>query len=203
MMRRRAPLWVAAALAITVVSIQPKPAAACSCVPPPPPAESLEASAAVFEAEVKALAQPDDPPWVRATMRVIRAWKGASSPEVTVITAASSAACGLELAVGDRWLIYASEVDGELHAGLCSRSAVSRSAEADFSALGAPAFGSEAAPPSDPEPAPAAPPTEPPSAAPPPEASAGGCAGCTTAPGSPGAAAALLLLACLARRRRR
>jgi hypothetical protein len=175
---------------------------------PAPPAESRDRAAAVFEGEVTSSSVSGD--GVLATMRVIRGWKGVSSPAVTISTSTNSAACGIDLAVGTRWLIYAEEHEGQLHAGLCSRSAPSANADADFVALGAPGFSSDGAedvaePPATDQPAPV-PSSRPVSPAPdgpvPVERNPTGCAGCSAATGSNRGGLALLVALALLRRRR-
>ncbi|MEM9188130.1 MAG: hypothetical protein AAGF12_03055 [Myxococcota bacterium] len=95
----------------------PTVAAACSCAPPDP-AAAFESASSVFEGRV--LRVDPDGQLRRATLEVVRTWKGADSEEVDVRTAANSAACGFDFTVGESYLVYADERNGEEHVSLCS-----------------------------------------------------------------------------------
>lgn len=189
-----------------------RPADACSCLRPEGPTEELAKASAVFEGRVASLERGAT---VRVTLEVQRAWKGLDVPTIVVTTAPNSAACGFHFAEGERYLIYASEVEGELAVSLCSRSREIAGAGEDLEALGAASYEPGAFPaPSEPapsEPAPSEPgepapagtvePIAPPP--PPPAAKSGGCAGCSAAAPSsePGLWALCLLALPLLRRR--
>lgn len=180
---------------------------ACSCLRPEAPQVELGKSAAVFEAKVTEIAEDTSGEGMqrRVTLAVDRAWKGVTSPTVEVLTAESSAACGFNFEPGKGYLIYASDHEGQLHVGLCSRSQPIEQASADLADLGAPSYpaGGAPAPPNDPAPVPAAPIAPPPP--PPPPREGRGCAGCAAAPiPSPrgGAVGAFVLAIFLGRRRR-
>lgn len=117
------------------------PLHACKCAPPSPPLEALDDATAVFLAEVVASKpiQLEQQEWIEVTMRVSRWWKGGDAAKATVVTAASSAACGYDLRQGQRYLVYAHTAGGErpLRVSLCSRTRTETEAEAsgDFASL--------------------------------------------------------------------
>lgn len=191
--------------------LAPAPARACSCMRPPPPRDAADAATAVFQGKVTAL-QVDQPEGAYLafhvyTLEVERVWKGDVVDTLTVRTADNSAACGRPFEVGESYLVYAKDVEGQLSDNLCSRTSKLADASEDLDALG-PAIGEPDAPA-----APARP--EPPPVEPDPDASAGGDApppaspnarGCavTDVPAARGTAGSLfLLVAWLGSRRRR
>jgi MYXO-CTERM domain-containing protein len=204
MSNRKPARWVVAAVAgATIVGVAPT-AWACSCVQPPPPAQALADASRVFEGDVTAVSQPQ-PGRVAATFRVVRAWKGVNEPELVVLTAGNSAACGLDFAQGQRWLVYTHLYENETHANLCSRS--TQNGNDDIAALGAATYTPPAettgAPPSTPPPSTPPPSTSPapaPGAAP---AQGGGCAGCAVGEGPSSVGPWWLVLVALWRRSRR
>jgi hypothetical protein len=70
------------------------------------------------------------------SLRVVRGWKGMQSERAVVTTASDSAACGVDFAPDQNYLVYASMQDGALTATSCSRTRLSTDAEEDFKALG-------------------------------------------------------------------
>lgn len=130
-----------AAIIITTALLglsQVNDAYACSCLPPPPVATAVAESTAVFLGTIVTMTPPSTPTAsVVATFSVQRVWKGSTTAtQVQVYTPSNSAACGLSFAPGDQWLIYANEVDGNLSAILCSRSAPRSAAQQDLAELG-------------------------------------------------------------------
>ena len=142
-------------------------------------------SAAVFEGTVTEIRKPqgEGEGNHEVVLQVGRRFKGAEDDTVTVTTASSSAACGYNFEQGGTYLVYAGEAEGQLSVSLCSRTARSEDAAADFAALGggtAPDPGTTPQPPSEVEPG------------------KRGCGGCTTGARTDGAAGLLLMLATLA-----
>lgn len=129
-------------VAAAVFVANPRCAYACSCLPPGPPRDALASSDAVFAGRVVKLSAPlgdvvssVDP--VSVTFEVSRSWKGAQAQTVVVKTASSSASCGFNFEQGREYLVYAGTADGELQAGLCSRTQALATAAEDLAALGA------------------------------------------------------------------
>lgn len=71
---------------------------------------------------------------VRVTFRVLGSVKGVDE-EAIIYTNESSAACGFTFEEGKRYLVYANEADGQLHTGLCTRTASLDLADEDLEAL--------------------------------------------------------------------
>jgi hypothetical protein len=112
---------------------------ACSCIQPPAPDEALANSTAVFAGQVTEVAAPGDrggPDPVVVTFAVSRGWKGADKPTIVVNTSGSSASCGFEFVQGQEYLVYATENEGHLQTGLCSRTSLLASAANDLAVLG-------------------------------------------------------------------
>jgi MYXO-CTERM domain-containing protein len=134
---------VTAALALTaallaVAAQLPSRAHACSCMPQTP-RDAFEGAVAVFEghvAEVQPPPETDGTGQFTVRMKVVRAWKGIESEEAVVTTAANSATCGYNFAVGTSYLVYAGAIDGKLDVSLCSRTQPIAAAGEDLEALG-------------------------------------------------------------------
>ncbi len=113
---------------------------ACRCRPPGSPADALAGATSVFSGRVMALTGTVDsggPDPVRATFAVTRVWKGVDQPTVVVVTPASSASCGFAFVQGQEYLVYASDIDGQLQTIVCNRTALITMAGEDLAALGA------------------------------------------------------------------
>ena len=112
---------------------------ACSCVPPGPPSEALAQADVVAAVEVLGIDRTTeaDYPLLRVQTRVIRGFKGADSDRLALYTATNSAACGFNFEEGQRYLVYASDHDGTLSTGLCTRTAALADAEEDLEAFNA------------------------------------------------------------------
>lgn len=131
------------AMIVTILLLAvPRPAHACSCAAPPAPAVALGRADAVFAGRVTAI---DTPLLSRitgsgnvrqVTFAVSDVWKGEVPQEITLSTAASSAACGYEFDQGDDYLVYAGESRDGLSTGLCSRTQPLSTATEDLRALG-------------------------------------------------------------------
>ena len=131
--------WVTSILvAISVFSTTP--ARACKCMLPTIEAARADA-AALFEGRVLEVAEQTregEMPRVRATLAVVRTWKGLDREErVDVLTNKDSAACGYEFAKETSYLVYAQRNDGVLHVSLCSRTRPMSQASEDLKVLGA------------------------------------------------------------------
>ena len=114
-----------------------RPAAACSCIEISV-AEALDFSDVVFTGEALSVGlDPDDDRAVRAVFAVSRHFKGADVSEITLLTSTSSASCGYEFAVGESYLIFASDDDGTLRTTPCSRTRTLDQAGDDIAALDA------------------------------------------------------------------
>lgn len=115
---------------------------ACSCAEPPPVEEALERATRVFSGEVIEIVDPGKNKWIRSSnepieviVKVDRVWKGNVGRQATVTTALSTASCGYPFAIGESYLIYASDL-GETDTNLCGRTAKLSNAEADLLVLG-------------------------------------------------------------------
>jgi hypothetical protein len=127
------------AMVLAVHFAAPNPSFACKCAPPPDPAEALAQSTAVFEAQVTQVNTTADE--LEVTMHVTRAWKGVDTETIRVRTRKDSAACGVEFALNQIWLVYANQTTESASAiGLqvlrCGRSRLADEAGDDFAALG-------------------------------------------------------------------
>lgn len=132
-------IFAALAVVALLTAVQPACVFACSCIQAPPPDEALASSTAVFAGQVTEIAAPadrggSDP--VVVTFAVSKGWKGAGQPTIVVNTSASSASCGFEFVKGQEYLVYASENEGHLQTGLCSRTSLLASAANDLAVLG-------------------------------------------------------------------
>jgi hypothetical protein len=131
------------ALALTVLAVlvalayQPQPTYACSCAPSPPPLEARDRANAVFVGTVSGLA-PADPAGadMLITFDLQQTWKGPTGPQLTIVTASSSASCGYEFKRGEQYLVYAAAQAGQIRTSLCSRTALFAGASEDLATLG-------------------------------------------------------------------
>lgn len=107
---------------------------------PPPPAVAAERAEAVFEARVDGVQGTPDPRgagMIRYDLAVARVFKGDVGSSTALVTRSSSAACGRNLVVGKRYLVYAYRTeDGELADTMCSRTRLISAADEDLAALG-------------------------------------------------------------------
>jgi len=135
-------------------------ALACECRPPSAPLEEAAQSDAVFLAKITEFKEirPNNS-FVRrlvrkwlfgaphggyereellVTFQLIQEYKGVDDNDSLVITALSSGACGYtDFKLNEDFVIYASrDNDGQLHTGLCSRTASASDASEDLSVLG-------------------------------------------------------------------
>ena len=174
----------------------PARALACKCAPPPAVADALREAAAVFEGRVTKLT-PLNSFEVAVELSVTRSWKGADNEHILLRTPKDAAACGIQFAVDDAYLVYAQASPDEgrlpgLIALRCGRTQALHEADEDLAALGigvVPVSGAEGDLPA----------SSPPAARDKP--AAGGCASCSArgvpGGGGLGALAAWLLVAAL------
>ena len=125
-MRTPITLCLAAMLGLALVGMTAGRAAACSCAMGSE-AQALADSVVAFEGVVadgprEPRQEPagfDDTAFTFAVQEVL---KGGPLPErLVIVTSLSGASCGAGFAVGQRWRVYASALDGgRLYSGLCS-----------------------------------------------------------------------------------
>lgn len=95
---------------------------ACSCAPPSQTTnDDFQKASAVFVGRVLSVQRKDNSDMVTVKLAVQKYWKGKISNEVKVTTAKDSAACGVNFEVGKDYLVYATDNNGKLSTGLCSR----------------------------------------------------------------------------------
>ena len=116
----------------------PTIAQACSCIAPPAPEVALGNSAAVFVGRVTSVEKSDFSN--KYQFSVSKQWKGVQGNAVSIVSATSSAACGINFDEDRDYLVYAYKNEGEeqLRTNLCSRTARAADAASDLAALGAP-----------------------------------------------------------------
>ena len=77
---------------------------------------------AVFAGTVRSVAEEGGAR--RAVFAVDRVWRGAPGQEVTIVTANSSAACGVDFREGAAYVVFAdADAGGQLQAGACGHTA--------------------------------------------------------------------------------
>ena len=116
-------------------------AVACSCIMPGTVAEEVERADAVFTGTVIAVDTPIYGayvfPDVEVTFTVQKYWKGVLSEPLVIHTGQGGGDCGFGFEEGESYLVYAYADDtGDLHANICSRTAVLSDAEEDLAMLG-------------------------------------------------------------------
>lgn len=140
-------LAISIIMVILMVSIYvwiPKQSFACSCAIASPNQEFTK-SDAVFQGKVinketsrTALftKSSDDPVYV--TFLVEKVWKGIDTKNIMVQTALSEASCGFNFHKNQKYIVYATEMDGKLQVQLCSRTNELAKANEDIQHLGKP-----------------------------------------------------------------
>jgi Tissue inhibitor of metalloproteinase len=97
---------------------------ACSCAPPSQTTnDDFQKATTVFTGKVLSVQRKEGAPTVTVKLAVQRYWKGKVSNEIKITTASNSAACGFNFEVGKDYLVYATDNNGKLSTGLCSRTA--------------------------------------------------------------------------------
>lgn len=128
---------------IFVLNFSPKTSYACSCVEPGTVKEELTRSSAVFSGKVIDIVDKKKNSLVQSSADLIavlieveESWKGIRQNQVVVYTERSSASCGFEFTINNRYLVYANVNDGKLKASLCSRTTLLSLANEDIDELG-------------------------------------------------------------------
>jgi len=119
-------------------------ASACSCAPSLDVDQELHRADAVFAGRVVALelVLSSDPAigvsleQLRATLSVHSAWKGDVGEQTVVYTVFTCCVCGFRFEIGEEYLVYAIEQDGELHTSICTRTRLLGVASDDLEKLG-------------------------------------------------------------------
>lgn len=123
---------------------------ACSCVEPGTPWEQLAWADAVFAGTVIDVDNPypDDNGFiyggetVQVSFTVEKYWKGVMTEPIIIYTGQGNGDCGIPFEEGESYLVYAyiddegDYPDGNLHANMCSRTALLYYAEEDLTKLG-------------------------------------------------------------------
>ncbi len=114
---------------------------ACSCIMPGTVAEEVDRADAVFAGTVIALDHSDYRayvfPNVAVTFTVQEYWKGDVLDTVVIHTGQGGGDCGFGFEEGESYLVYAyADDNGDLHANICSRTALLSDAEGDLAKLG-------------------------------------------------------------------
>ena len=92
-------------------------------------------SVAIFEARVASIDTADGQRHVH--MDVVQTWVEAGHEHVVVVTAETEAACGFTFEVGQSYLVYASDLEGDAYrVSLCSRTRLMANADDDRALLG-------------------------------------------------------------------
>lgn len=119
----RLPILLIAVLLASGLSIgSAARAVACSCAQLTR-AEAYAAADVVVEGVIIGASAPEQAR-ITYTVSVERVLKGEAGEQLEVVSAQDSAACGLIMAVGQRWRLNISEFDGQLTTWLCDRSAL-------------------------------------------------------------------------------
>jgi hypothetical protein len=104
--------------------------------------QAKEQASAIFEGHVSEVASvpvQGDPNFTqtRATLKLVRVWKGLDKTEtVEVTTASETAACGFPFEKGQSYLVYADKGEQGYTVSLCSRTRPMAEAAEDLAALG-------------------------------------------------------------------
>ncbi len=138
---------------------------ACKCAVPGTPTEELEKFSAVFTGRVVSIRHsydlnaasvtPDDRTTVGFEVNTV--WKGTVHEDMFITTPPTGGSCGFTFVEGEEYIVYASDSaygDEGYIAGICSRTALLRQAQADLDALGqgrAPQAGAGGPGPEDPQ----------------------------------------------------
>lgn len=122
------------AVALVLLAVSPASVVACTCAGPTTEASALQQADVAFVGVVSAVEDPNFLNWftystgdpIRYAFVVEESRKGGVGEFVTVRSYRDGGACGVVMAVGERWSIYAHRQDlhyemrhGELWVGLC------------------------------------------------------------------------------------
>ncbi|HSH04534.1 MAG TPA: hypothetical protein VLL52_18635 [Anaerolineae bacterium] len=112
---------------------------ACSCVEGETVTDAVNRAHLVFAGEVtdeQTLSTLFSSTDTAYAFNVQEVWKGEASRNLVIQTAKDSAACGYNFNVGNTYLVYAYEYEGQLQTNLCSRTTELSSATEDLNILG-------------------------------------------------------------------
>ena len=101
----------------------PQPAMACSCIYYEDANERFQAfydNADIIVQAIPIESAYDDGRQVHYSVSVEKVWKGKTDAYIDIATALDSAACGINLRLDDRVIIFATNGDGQYSTGLCS-----------------------------------------------------------------------------------
>jgi len=139
-MRRVAGVLV---VALLVLAADARCAWACSCASPSAtPIEARDGGAAVFAGRVTDVNTPDPNSYtlfrsMAVTFAVSHVWKGNVGSSIVIGTSRDGASCGYTFDIGQEYLIYAFEYEGQLVTGICERTRLLADAQTDLAVLGA------------------------------------------------------------------
>lgn len=121
------PRIVLAAIMLAVVLGMPSSARACSCAAPATAEQALEQASAVFSGQVTQFRRSlldrlglTDTGEYEVRFRVIRVWKGVTTPEVVVRTRLTGEACGYPFVSGGSYLVFVREIPPGIETGICT-----------------------------------------------------------------------------------
>lgn len=135
-MKRRPTIF---AIVVTVIlCLGTRHSMACSCRKNPPPQQALAEAAAVFSGRVVAASLAENGELYKPVLHVKDVWKGKVYERVELRTYWRCCVCGFDLEVGQDYLVYAYENEGQLWVSICSRTVLLEKAATDLSALGQP-----------------------------------------------------------------
>jgi hypothetical protein len=128
---------------IFVLNFSPNTSYACSCVESGTVKEEWTRSSAVFSGKVIDIVDKKKNSLIQSSADLIavlieveESWKGNRQNQVVVYTERSSASCGFEFTINNKYLVYANENDGKLKVSLCSRTTLLSLANEDIDELG-------------------------------------------------------------------
>ncbi len=127
---------------LAVLAADPRCAWACSCASPwATPLEARDSSAAVFAGRVTDVSIPDPNSYtlfrsVAVTVAASQVWKGDVGSSIVIGTSRDEASCGYTFVVGQEYLFYAFEYEGQLVTGICGRTRPLADAQNDLAVLG-------------------------------------------------------------------
>ncbi len=129
-------------IALVVLTADARCAWACSCaLPSATPLEARDGGAAVFAGHVTNVSIPDPNSYtpfrsVAVTVAVSQVWEGDVGSTIVIGTSRDGASCGYTFVVGQEYLLYAFEYEGELVTGMCGRTRPLADAQDDLAVLG-------------------------------------------------------------------
>ena len=124
-------------------SFLPNTSYACDCSKPDNVTEEVDRHTAVFSGKVIEMVDKNAGSQMQSSADLIavlfeveESWKGINQTQVIVYTERSSASCGYEFSLENKYLVYAKDIDGELKVSNCSRTTPLSFADEDIAELG-------------------------------------------------------------------